>query len=113
MYRLGVDDLLPGGLTIEETGRFAVLLEENGIDLIDISGGFGGYSIVDEKPGYFRTHSKALKNLVSVPVMMTGGIKTPEFAEEILLSGDADIVGVGRALLKNPRWAREAIAKLS
>lgn len=113
MYRLGVDDLLPGGLTAETTSRFSVELEEAGIDLIDISGGIKGYSIVDEKPGYFRAHGRAIKELVSVPVMVTGGIKAPEFAEEILSSGDADIIGIGRALLKNPAWAGEALEALS
>ena len=113
MFRLGVDDLLPGGLTIEMTSRISVLLEENGVDLIDVSGGMSAYLIVDEKPGYFRTHSRAIKKLVSLPVMVTGGIKTPEYAEEVLASGDADIVGIGRALLKNPAWARQALEKLS
>jgi len=112
MYRLGADDLLPGGLTIKETSRFAVWLEENGVDFIDVSGGMSAFMIVDKKPGFFRTHSRAIKDLVSVPVMVTGGVKTPEFAEEILESGDADIVGVGRALLANPRWAKEALEKL-
>jgi len=113
MYRLGVDDLLPGGLTVETTGRFAVLLEEEGVDLIDVSGGMSAFMIVDKKPGFFRIHSRAIKDLVTVPVMVTGGVKTPEFAEEILGSGDADMIGVGRALLANPEWAREALEKLA
>jgi 2,4-dienoyl-CoA reductase-like NADH-dependent reductase (Old Yellow Enzyme family) len=54
-----------------------------------------------------------IKELVSVPVMVTGGVKTPEFAEEILASGDADIIGIGRGLLKNPAWASEALKALS
>jgi 2,4-dienoyl-CoA reductase-like NADH-dependent reductase (Old Yellow Enzyme family) len=112
LYRLGADDLLPGGLTIEATSRFSFWLEETGVDLIDVSGGMSGVGIVDEKPGFFRTHSRAIKDRVSIPVMVTGGVKTPEFAEEILGSGDADIVGVGRALLANPRWAREALERL-
>lgn len=112
MYRLGADDLLPGGLTLEEAGRFSVRLEEAGADMIDVSGGMSAFGIVDEKPGFFRTHSKALKDLVSVPVLVTGGVKTPEFAEEILESGDADIIGVGRALLANASWAREALQEL-
>jgi NADPH2 dehydrogenase len=109
MYRLGVDDLLPGGVTIETTSKFSVLLEENGVDLIDVSGALSAYMIVDEKPGYFRTHTRAIKDLVSIPVMVTGGVKTAVFAEEILESGDADIIGIGRALLANPGWAREAL----
>ncbi len=113
MYRLGVDDLLPDGLTIDVTSRFAVQLEKSGIDLIDISGGIKAYSIVDEHPGYFRTHGSAIKELVSVPVMVTGGVNTPEFAEELLSSGDADIIGIGRGLLKNPAWASEALTALS
>ena len=113
MYRLGADDLLPGGLTIDTTGRFSVLLQENGIDLIDVSGGMSAFSIVDRKPGFFRTHSREIKARVSVPVLVTGGVKTAGFAEEILESGDADIVGIGRALLANPSWAREALATLA
>jgi 2,4-dienoyl-CoA reductase-like NADH-dependent reductase (Old Yellow Enzyme family) len=112
MYRLGADDLLPGGLTIEETGPFAVRLEQEGADLIDVSGGMSMFMIVDKQPGFFRTHSRAIKDMVSIPVMVTGGVKTPEFAEEILKSGDADIVGVGRGLLKNPKWARDALKEL-
>lgn len=112
MYRLGADDLLPGGLTIEEAIRFSIRLEENGVDLIDVSGGLSAFMIVDKKPGFFRTHSSAIKDQVAIPVLVTGGVKTGEFAEEILASGDADIIGVGRSLLANPKWAREALASL-
>ena len=113
MYRLGTDDFLDGGLTIETTVPFSAQLEENGVDLIDISGGFGNYAIVETEPGYFRHHGRAIKKLVSIPVMVTGGIKTAVFAEEILQSGDADIIGIGRELLKNNRWASEALSELS
>jgi NADPH2 dehydrogenase len=113
MYRLGADDLLPGGLTIDTTSRFAVWLEEAGVDFIDVSGGMAMFFIVDKKPGFFRTHSRAIKERVSVPVMVTGGVKTAEYAEDILQSGDADAIGVGRALLANPKWAREAIEMVS
>ena len=113
MYRLGVDDLMDGGLTIEATRGFAVSLEEHGIDLIDVSGGMSAFLIVDKKPGYFRMHSHTIKALVKTPVMVTGGIDTPESAEETLRKQDADVIGVGRALLSNPRWATEALQKLA
>jgi len=113
MYRLGADDLLPGGLPLEDAIRFSVQLEENGIDLIDVSGGLSAFMIVDKEPGFFRTHSRAIKAHVSVPVLVTGGVKSGTFAEEILESGDADIVGVGRSLLANPNWAREALERLT
>ncbi len=113
MYRLGVDDLLEGGLTIGTTSRFAMSLEEHGIDLIDVSGGMSAFLVVDERPGYFRMHSRTIKGMVDIPVMVTGGINTPELAEETLRSQDADIIGVGRALLSNPRWALDALQKLA
>ena len=112
MYRLGTDDFIPGGLTIEVTAKFSVSLEQSGVDIIDVSGGMKAYMIVNEQPGYFRAHSSAIKDLVSIPIMVTGGVKTADFAEEILKSGDADIIGIGRALLKNPRWASEALKAL-
>lgn len=112
MYRLGADDLLPGGLAIEEAVRFSVSLEENGVDLIDVSGGLSAFMIVDKKPGFFRTHSRAIRDRASIPILVTGGVKTAGFAEDILESGDADIVGIGRSLLANPKWAREALDSL-
>ena len=109
MYRLGADDLLEGGLTIDVTAQAAAWLEDAGVDFFDVSGGISGPEIASEKPGYFRVHSRAVKETVEVPVMVTGGITTSEQAEEILESGDADAIGVGRALLENPKWASAAL----
>ncbi len=112
MYRLGADDLMEGGLKVDSTAQFALWLQEEGVDIIDISGGMSGYTMVDAKPGYFRSHSRAIKSLVRVPVMVTGGISSARQAEDILAARDADIVGIGRALLKNFRWASEAVKSL-
>lgn len=112
MYRLGADDLMEGGLKVDSTAQFALWLQEEGVDIVDISGGMSGYAMVDTEPGYFRSHSRAIKSVVRVPVMVTGGINRAMQAEDILSTGDADIVGIGRALLKNFRWASEAIKSL-
>lgn len=112
MYRLGADDLLDGGLTIESTSRAAAWLADAGVDFFDVSGGISGPDISSEKPGYFRVHSRAIKETVGVPVMVTGGITSAEQAEEILESGDADAIGIGKALLGNSKWATEALAGL-
>ncbi len=108
-YRLGVDDFMPGGLTLEETARYACWLDEAGVDLIDISGGMAGYGIVDSKPGYFERYGKVLKRKTESPVMVTGGITTAELAEHILTQGGADLIGVGRAILKEASWSEKAL----
>ena len=109
---MGADVLLDGGLTIETTAGFAISLVEHGVDMIDVSGGMSAYGIVDENPGYFRRHGREIKHRVDVQVLVTGGIKTPELAEEILQTGDADMIGIGRPLLADPAWAAKALRAL-
>jgi 2,4-dienoyl-CoA reductase-like NADH-dependent reductase (Old Yellow Enzyme family) len=107
--RLGVHDETPGGLELEESRRVAVRLAENGADLIDVSGGLQGPRGVGKGPGYFVPYAAAIKASVSVPVIVTGGIKEPELADRIVREGKADLVGIGRAMLEDPDWAQKAI----
>ena len=103
--RLGGCDYQDGGSTEEEAVEASELLCSYGVDLIDVSGGMNGYIIPGhDNPGYFREMSAAIKKAVNVPVLTTGGITTVEQAEELLCSDCADLIGVGRALLKDPEW---------
>ncbi|AZR74819.1 NADH oxidase [Anoxybacter fermentans] len=111
-FRLGADDLMEGGLTLEDSKKVAPLLVEAGVDLLDLSGGIGGYR-VEGKQGYFTYLTERLKEVVDVPLITTGGIIDPEVANQIILDGKADLVGVGRAMLKDYEWATKAISKLS
>lgn len=111
-YRLGADDLMPGGLTAEDAKFAAPRLVEAGVDLLDVSGGLGGSRPEGAKPGYFVPLAIAVKSVVQGPVLVTGGIREPEFADQIIRDGKADLVGIGRALLADPEWARKAVAAL-
>jgi len=112
-YRLGADDLLPGGLTAGDAVYAAKALEETGIDMLDISGGLlGSRPNGVSGEGYFGHLSMAIKAAVRVPVMVTGGVVTALGAERLLRDGKADLVGVGRALLADPGWAVKAEAEL-
>ena len=87
------------------------VLEQAGVDLLDISGGFcGPYRGGSKERGYFSDWSQAVKEAVSVPVLVTGGITQPEAARRLLEAGKADLVGVGRALLKDSLWAKRAVS---
>jgi 2,4-dienoyl-CoA reductase-like NADH-dependent reductase (Old Yellow Enzyme family) len=112
-YRLGADDRLPGGLTAADAVWAAPLLVEAGVDLLDVSGGICG-----SRPeglsgqGYFSYLSEAVKRAAPAPVLVTGGITEPRAAEELLQQDQADLVGVGRALLQDPDWVVKAQAAL-
>ena len=103
--RLGGCDYMEGGSTEEDAAEAAKLLESYGADLIDVSGGMCSYRRPDHtEPGYFGSMSKKIKEAVSIPVLVTGGVETVEQAEHLIEDGAADLVGVGRALLKDPCW---------
>ncbi len=111
--RLGACDYMDGGATVEDAAAAAAVLERAGIDLLDISGGFCGYvNPRCKEQGYFSELSAAAKRQASLPVLLTGGIVDAAAAERLLREGAADLIGVGRALLKDSRWPRNALRAL-
>ena len=110
LYRLGAEDHLAGGLTLEDTGEIAVKLAQAGVDIVDVSGGLGGSRPPDMKgEGYYVHLAEGIKKKVSIPVIGVGGIVTAEFADQVVRSGRADLVAVGRAMLTDPDWATKAL----
>ncbi len=113
-YRLGVEDFMPGGLTIDDTIQVARWLVKAGVDLLDISGGLAGSQPPGlEGQGYFLPYAERIRSEVRVPVLCAGGITDPLFADEAVRQGRVDLVGIGRALLENPDWALDAIRTLT
>jgi NADPH2 dehydrogenase len=110
--RLGAHDEYPGGFQLDAACRVAARLESGGAALIDVSGGLAGSDDPGRGPGYFVAYAAAIKAAVAVPVMVAGGISDPVHADRIIRDGHADIVGVGRAMLDDPEWARTAIQAL-
>ena len=114
LYRLGSDDLNPAGIRIEDSKKFAVRLQETGVDIIDVSGGLCGSrpSQLQERQGYFIPQARQIKKVVNTPVIGVGGITEPEYADKVIREENVDLVAVGRALLKDPDWATKAIKTL-
>lgn len=108
--RFGAYDRMEGGSLREEIPEACRIFEAAGADLIDISGGLSGYTVPgDDHPGWFRDLSLLAREGVSVPVLLTGGIRTAGEAEELLRAGAADLIGIGRAMLKTADWAERAL----
>lgn len=113
LLRLGASDFRDGGVTIEDSQIAAQEFEKAGVNILDISGGFSGYIVPDlSGQGYFAPLSEAIKKVVSIPVILTGGITEAQAAEQLLAEGKADLIGVGRAILHNSKWAEQAINSL-
>ena len=109
LLRLGAADYADGGTQVQDSVIAAVAFEAAGVDMLDITGGIYGYMRPGHtEPGYFAELSEAIKRAVTIPVILTGGVKEPEQAEELLAADAADLIGVGRAILADSDWARNA-----
>jgi 2,4-dienoyl-CoA reductase-like NADH-dependent reductase (Old Yellow Enzyme family) len=112
-YRLGTDDMIEGGMTSEEGRKVAPLLEQAGVSVLDISGGLGvGDSFGFTEQGFFVPLAEGIKSVVTVPVIGVGNITEPEFADKIVSEKRVDLVAIGRKLLADPNFPREAAKEL-
>jgi 2,4-dienoyl-CoA reductase-like NADH-dependent reductase (Old Yellow Enzyme family) len=110
LLRLGAADYLEGGSRVEDSVIAAAEFEKAGVDMLDVTGGLSGYLRPGHtEPGYFAELSEPIKNAVSIPVILTGGVTEPEQAEKLLAADTADLIGVGRAILKDSGWAQRAV----
>ena len=108
--RFGACDYMEGGSVKEEIPEACRVFAEAGADLLDISGGLNGFTIKGvTEPGWFSELSALAKKGAEVPVLLTGGINTADEAEAILRKGVADLIGVGRAMLKDADWSAKAL----
>ena len=113
LLRLGASDFREGGITIDDSQVASQEFEKAGVNILDISGGFTGYIVPGlNGQGFFAPLSEAVKKVVSLPVILTGGITEVQAAEQLLTDGKADLIGVGRAVLNNSKWAEQAINSL-
>jgi 2,4-dienoyl-CoA reductase-like NADH-dependent reductase (Old Yellow Enzyme family) len=110
LVRLGGEDYTEGGNTIEDAVAAAVALENAGIDLLDISGGFFTQTQWQRNvQGVFKEVTGAIRKHVQLPVILTGGITEPGAAEALIAEGYTDFVGIGKALLRDSNWPVRAL----
>ena len=114
LYRLGADDRMPGGLTLDESTKAAKLLVNAGINALDVSGGLCGSKPAGmDSQGFYFYLAEKIRSVVNIPVIGVGGVKDPKFADEAVRKGRIDMVAVGRAIIADPDWAVKAAEMLS
>jgi 2,4-dienoyl-CoA reductase-like NADH-dependent reductase (Old Yellow Enzyme family) len=111
--RLSATDWAEGGWDLEQSVELAKALKPLGVDLVDCSsGGLVPGAKIPVAPGYQVPFAARLRAEAGLPTGAVGLITTPEQAERILAEGSADLVFLGRELLRDPRWPLRAAHSL-
>ena len=105
-YRICADERVPGGVSAEDVVTFVKMLENVGIDYINVTSGtyetlFYAVPVMYVPRGSNLHLSEMIKKAVSVPVMCAGGLNV-EIAEQAVRDGKADLVLMGRGLIADP-----------
>ena len=116
LIKLNSEDFIGGGLTIEQSVQIAQALSDRGIDAIEISGGmaetvshFIKPNILEEQDeAYFLTNARRFKEVINVPLILVGGLRSPGLMEKLLEKGETEMVSLSRPFIREPdlvnRW---------
>ena len=124
LIKMNCGDFIEGGLVLEDAIQVGKMLAEGGIDAIELSGGLltggkmspsrmGIHSL--EKEAYFQKEARAFKTDVQVPLILVGGNRSYETAQQVVDNGIADYVSLCRPLIREPglinRWRSGDLTK--
>lgn len=101
--RVSATDFVDGGLDINETVEIVKLVKDL-VDIVDCSSGGLLSPRIDLYPGYQLSYAEAVKRDAGVASAAVGLISSPDMAEEIIGNNRADLVVLGRVLLRQPYW---------
>jgi 2,4-dienoyl-CoA reductase-like NADH-dependent reductase (Old Yellow Enzyme family) len=111
--RISATDWVDGGWDIEQSVVFARALEKLGCDFIHVSsGGLSPQQKIPLGPNYQIGFAARIKQETGMPTIGVGLVTEPAQAEEILETGQADMVALARGMLFDPRWPWHAAAQL-
>ena len=113
LMRISAVEYVEGGYGLEESVSFCRVYRDAGVDMFDVSsGGEHPKGAAHPYPGYQVPYARVIREQVGVPVIAVGLLDQPALAEHVLASGSADLVAVGRGMLRNPYWAIDALRAL-
>lgn len=108
-FRISSEDVMENGRVVDDCVEECKMLEAAGVDLLNISDGMleSAYMIITGgkiEAGFLADNAAKVKAAVKIPVIVVGKIHTPEVAENIVASGKADMVAIGRASIVDPEF---------
>jgi 2,4-dienoyl-CoA reductase-like NADH-dependent reductase (Old Yellow Enzyme family) len=111
--RISATDWAEGGWTLDESVQLAGLLRKHGVDLVDVSsGGLVPNAKIPVGPGFQVELGARIHREAGIPTAAVGLITGTDQADAIVTRGDADLVFLGRELLRDPYWPLHAAAAL-
>ena len=116
LVRISATEWVEGCFDLGQATQVVTWLGEHGVDMVDVSS--GGNAVLPEGaripvgPGYQTPLAAHLREHTEVPVSAVGMLDTPFQAEHVLATGQADVVRVGRAFLREPNWGLDAALAL-
>lgn len=117
LMKVSSDDYLPAGFPLAELLPYALMLEQAGVDAIEISGGTHlsdrrffcsrpEGTVPRDEELYFRQAAQICRTALKIPLILVGGVRSFEVAERVVASGLADYVGLCRPLIREPHLVR-------
>jgi len=117
--KMNCADFTENGLTVDDGLEAAKRFAEAGFDAIEVSGGIlGPGKLTPSRPGiataeqeaYHREYAVRFKGAIKTPLILVGGLRSFEVAEQIIAQGDADYIAMSRPLIREPdlidRWQK-------
>jgi 2,4-dienoyl-CoA reductase-like NADH-dependent reductase (Old Yellow Enzyme family) len=116
--KINSEDFLEGGLTTDEMLQVASWVEQEGIDAIELSGGTtwaimsgnpnASFARVEKTDLYYRDAAKRYKDAIHVPLILVGGIRSYDVAQQLVEDGLTDYIALSRPFIQEPdlvnRW---------
>ncbi|MEK3734779.1 NADH:flavin oxidoreductase/NADH oxidase [Paenibacillus sp. FSL M8-0334] len=116
IMRISAQEYVVGGYGIKESLALAKEYQQAGVDMFHVSAGGEGPIAAEGKPGthvaYQVPLARQIKEGLQVPVIAVGRLDEAGLANAVIGNRDADLVAVGRGMLRNPYWTLEAAAQL-
>jgi 2,4-dienoyl-CoA reductase-like NADH-dependent reductase (Old Yellow Enzyme family) len=115
LVKLNCQDFVENGLTLEDSLQVGMMLEEEGIDAVELSGGLlNNPNIMQSKidteavEAHFQNEARAFKEKITVPLILVGGIRSLDVAKRLVEEGVADYISMSRPFIRDPdivnRW---------
>jgi len=111
-YRMGVSDMVPGGIEDADALELAKRFAPAGLDLLSLTGGWHEAPVpmitMDVPRGTFLPRMRPFTEALEIPVAGANRINRPHVAEAALEGGDVKMVAIGRAFIADPEWGTKA-----